>query len=84
MQLPTFSAAPSASSEPTPSVSPAISTTTKTARDRGLGIYVGLSCLITDVIGQDRPPWRDATWADAATAVLSGSRLSGNCRHAGG
>ena len=41
-------------------------------------------CVITDVTGQHRPPWRDATCADAAASAQPGSRLSGNCRHAGG
>ncbi len=39
-------------------------------------------CVITDVIGQHRLRWRDATCANAATSACFGSRLSGNYGHA--
>ena len=35
-------------------------------------------------IGQHRPPWLDATCANAAVPAPPGCRLSGNFRHAGG
>ena len=39
-------------------------------------------CLMTDVIGQHRLRWPDATCANAATSACFGSRLSGNYGHA--
>ena len=44
----------------------------------------GGSCVITKVIGQQLLPWRHATCASASAPARFISRLSGNCRHAGG